>query len=134
MPLSALVDTGQAACYDDTAAISAPARGEAYYGQASGYSGDTTGLAPFIDAQWASSTLYVSTTHVKYNGFADNAAYVCFGRTLGFWSGAWQDVHGAGCQRSDLKSDTLSRMMDYIYEPDENRTNLRAKTKGRGER
>jgi hypothetical protein len=30
--------------------------------------------------------------------------YVCFGRGLGYVNGVWQDVHGAGCQRSDPKA------------------------------
>ena len=32
-------------------------------------------------------------------------AYVCFGEALGYWGGSWQDVHGAGAQRSDPKYD-----------------------------
>lgn len=31
--------------------------------------------------------------------------YVCFGEALGYWFGSWQDVHGAGAQRSDPKYD-----------------------------
>lgn len=42
-----------------------------------------------------------STTHGQ-GGRA--AVYVCFGRALGYMNGAWQDVHGAGSQRSDPKS------------------------------
>lgn len=46
---------------------------------------------------------YSSTTH--YDGPAPNkAAYVCFGRALGYINGAWIDVHGAGAQRSDPKT------------------------------
>lgn len=49
-----------------------------------------------------------STTHLQggENGTDENgnlAAYVCFGRCLGYTSGAVQDVHGAGAQRSDYK-------------------------------
>lgn len=33
-----------------------------------------------------------------------NAAYVCFGRAMGYMQGAWIDVHGAGAQRSDPKT------------------------------
>jgi hypothetical protein len=33
--------------------------------------------------------------------YGDYAVYVCFGRALGYMDGAWQDVHGAGAQRSD---------------------------------
>ncbi len=43
------------------------------------------------------------TTHANmHNG--RNAAYVCFGRGLGYFNGQWQDVHGAGAQRSDPKT------------------------------
>ncbi len=46
-----------------------------------------------------------STTHandaVVPGGYG---AYVSFGRALGYWNGQWQDVHGAGAQRSDPKS------------------------------
>ena len=45
-----------------------------------------------------------STTHVMSNNKAFNAAYVAFGRALGYWNGNWVDVHGAGAQRSDPKS------------------------------
>jgi hypothetical protein len=46
---------------------------------------------------------WTSTTHVKSNGMGDNASYIAFGRALGYFSGQWQDVHGAGAQRSDPK-------------------------------
>ena len=50
-----------------------------------------------------------STTHANMaNG--RNAAYVSFGRALGYFNGAWQDVHGAGAQRSDPK---LGNPSDY---------------------
>jgi hypothetical protein len=46
-----------------------------------------------------------STTHVNWSALAGgNAAYVAFGRALGYMHGAWMDVHGAGAQRSDPKS------------------------------
>ena len=32
-----------------------------------------------------------------------NAAYVAFGRAMGYMNGEWMDVHGAGAQRSDPK-------------------------------
>jgi hypothetical protein len=44
---------------------------------------------------------YTSTTHVDGPG-ADKAVYVCFGRAMGYMN-SWQDVHGAGAQRSDPK-------------------------------
>ena len=44
-----------------------------------------------------------STTHANMlNG--GNAAYVSFGRALGYMNNQWIDVHGAGAQRSDPKS------------------------------
>jgi hypothetical protein len=43
------------------------------------------------------------TTHAnKQNG--GNAAYVSFGRAMGYFNSKWQDVHGAGAQRSDPKT------------------------------
>jgi len=53
-----------------------------------------------------------STTHVKSNGMGDAAAYVSFGRAMGYWLGRWQDVHGAGAQRSDPKTGDPS---DFPY-------------------
>jgi hypothetical protein len=50
-----------------------------------------------------------STTHANISSApGKTAAYVCFGRALGYFNGAWLDVHGAGCQRSDPKADSLS--------------------------
>jgi hypothetical protein len=44
-----------------------------------------------------------STTHASpYAG--SNAVYLSFGRSLGLMRGVWQDVHGAGAQRSDPKA------------------------------
>ena len=52
-----------------------------------------------------------STTHVNWSTMgASSAAYVSFGRAMGYMTdpmnpsiGGWLDVHGAGCQRSDPK-------------------------------
>ncbi len=44
-----------------------------------------------------------STTHIRYPNDYSNAAYISFGRALGYMSGQWMDVHGAGAQRSDPK-------------------------------
>ena len=45
-----------------------------------------------------------STTHSNWTNMAGNhAAYVSFGRALGYMSD-WVDVHGAGAQRSDPKT------------------------------
>ena len=40
-----------------------------------------------------------------YGSLGGQAAYIPFGRALGYSSrlGKWIDVHGAGCQRSDPK-------------------------------
>jgi hypothetical protein len=47
---------------------------------------------------------WTSTTHASANGRGNAAAYIAFGRALGFMHGRWIDVHGAGCQRSDPKT------------------------------
>jgi len=44
------------------------------------------------------------TTHLSDNGGGSRASYVCFGRCLGYFQNVWQDVHGAGAQRSDSKA------------------------------
>jgi len=46
-----------------------------------------------------------STTHSSWvtGHEGANASYVSFGRALGYWQNQWQDVHGAGAQRSDPK-------------------------------
>ena len=47
---------------------------------------------------------WTSTTHVSAGLISGaNAAYIAFGRALGYMNGAWMDVHGAGAQRSDPK-------------------------------
>jgi hypothetical protein len=46
-----------------------------------------------------------NTTHVNMGAAPGaNAAYVAFGRAMGYMNGSWIDVHGAGAQRSDPKS------------------------------
>lgn len=45
-----------------------------------------------------------STTHVSYPDTVSTANYISFGRALGYIENSWQDVHGAGAQRSDPKS------------------------------
>jgi hypothetical protein len=75
---------------------------------------DTTGSAA-IDPVFSSTAIinesgvtdypfyWSSTTHANMQG-GGNAAYVAFGRALGYMNGQWIDVHGAGAQRSDPKS------------------------------
>jgi len=53
-----------------------------------------------------------STTHKRFDGSGFNAAYVAFGRALGYMRGVWMDVHGAGSQRSDPKAGDPT---DYPY-------------------
>ncbi|MCP4705890.1 MAG: DUF1566 domain-containing protein [candidate division Zixibacteria bacterium] len=46
-----------------------------------------------------------STTHANWSAVAGGfASYVSFGRAMGYMDGFWQDVHGAGAQRSDPKA------------------------------
>jgi hypothetical protein len=47
---------------------------------------------------------WTGTTHVNESLEGANAAYVAFGRAMGFFADEWQDVHGAGAQRSDPKA------------------------------
>ncbi len=46
---------------------------------------------------------WTGTTHVRSDGSGSSAAYLCFGRAMGYMNGSWMDVHGAGAQRSDRK-------------------------------
>ena len=48
------------------------------------------------------------TTHATWNGAGGFACYVSFGRAMGYMDGVWQDVHGAGAQRSDPKTGDAS--------------------------
>ncbi len=46
-----------------------------------------------------------STTHENWTSSPGNAAaYVAFGRAMGYMNSTWVDVHGAGAQRSDPKA------------------------------
>ncbi len=47
---------------------------------------------------------WTGTTHCSSGGNSDRAVYISFGRAMGYMHGKWMDVHGAGAQRSDLKS------------------------------
>ena len=46
---------------------------------------------------------WTSTTHASHRG-GQAAAYIAFGRGLGYMNGQYVDIHGAGCQRSDPKT------------------------------
>ena len=64
------------------------------------------GVTAIIDERGMEGYPYywTGTTHVKANNLGDAAAYVSFGEAAGYWMNEWQDVHGAGAQRSDPKS------------------------------
>ncbi|MCA9930077.1 MAG: DUF1566 domain-containing protein [Anaerolineales bacterium] len=48
---------------------------------------------------------WTGTTHANMFGVPGaNAAYIAFGRAMGYMNGSWIDVHGAGAQRSDPKT------------------------------
>jgi hypothetical protein len=46
---------------------------------------------------------WTGTTHANPRG-GSSAAYISFGRAMGYVNGQWTDVHGAGAQRSDPKA------------------------------
>jgi hypothetical protein len=78
---------------------------------------DTTSSAA-IDAVFSVSTntnensqtddypyFWSSTTHKSSSGLpGGSAVYFSFGRAMGFFDSMWQDVHGAGSQKSDPKA------------------------------
>jgi Protein of unknown function (DUF1566) len=51
---------------------------------------------------------WTGTTHANWNGMGGEAVYIAFGRAMGYMGGRWQDVHGAGAQRSDPKTGSES--------------------------
>ena len=53
-----------------------------------------------VDWPW----YFTGTTHTRQDGTGISAVYVCFGRAIGYWNSAWDDVHGPGSQRSDSKT------------------------------
>ncbi|CAA6821321.1 MAG: Unknown protein [uncultured Sulfurovum sp.] len=90
-----------------------------------------TSLSAAIDTEYFNATqisneaaqddygfYWTGTTHENMtNGSA--AAYVSFGRSLGYLDEKWTDVHGAGAQRSDPKNmDILGE--DYLTITDDN--------------
>ncbi|MES9941811.1 MAG: DUF1566 domain-containing protein [Candidatus Thiodiazotropha sp. 6PLUC2] len=48
---------------------------------------------------------WASTTHATSEGMGFSATYLSFGRSLGYFNSEVVDVHGAGAQRSNHKSD-----------------------------
>jgi Protein of unknown function (DUF1566) len=48
-----------------------------------------------------------STTHLDGIVLGDDAAYISFGRALGYMNGEYMDVHGSGAQRGDPKEGML---------------------------
>lgn len=51
------------------------------------------------------SYYWSGTTHANWSDISGgNAAYISFGRALGYFNYEWMDVHGAGAQRSDPKT------------------------------
>jgi hypothetical protein len=58
---------------------------------------------------------WTSTTHTTYTGSGESAAYVAFGRALGYFDNAVTDVHGAGAQRSNHKTD-ISRQATGVMD------------------
>lgn len=65
-----------------------------------------TNEAGEIDYPW----YWTGTTHKRQNYGQINAVYICFGRALGYMNGSWQDVHGAGAQRSDVKTGDFTHL------------------------
>jgi hypothetical protein len=56
---------------------------------------------------------WTSTTHATARG-GQSAAYIAFGRALGYFHNTWMDVHGAGAQRSDPKSGDPANYPSYF--------------------
>lgn len=55
---------------------------------------------------------WTGTTHAAAGGSGTEADYIPFGRAWGYMNGQWIDIHGAGSQRGDPKSGSLS---SYTY-------------------
>lgn len=58
------------------------------------------------ETDWAS--YWSSSTHQNYQDKGNAAAYIAFGRALGYMNNSFMDVHGAGAQRSDDKTGDMS--------------------------
>lgn len=55
---------------------------------------------------------WTSTTHINANNVGFSGIYISFGRAMGYMRGGWQDVHGAGSQRSSPK---IGNSADFPY-------------------
>ena len=65
------------------------------------YATPITNLAGDVDYAW----YWTGTSHLRFDGSANNGVYIAFGRGMGSMDGVNAiDVHGAGCQRSDPKA------------------------------
>lgn len=51
---------------------------------------------------------WTSTTHLKSSGIGNSGVYIAFGRALGYFNNQVVDVHGAGAQRSDDKTNVAA--------------------------
>ena len=87
--LHSLVDYSHAPAATNSAAIDPVFTATAFTNEAG---------QPDYPAYWS------STTHRKWSGIYDQAVYITFGRAMGYLDNVWQDVHGAGAQRTDPKS------------------------------
>ncbi|MCI5146410.1 MAG: DUF1566 domain-containing protein [Candidatus Electrothrix sp. AR3] len=61
------------------------------------------------------ASYWSSSTHKSSNGHGATAVYIAFGRALGYMNSQWLDVHGAGAQRSDLKTVYDMNALDQSY-------------------
>ena len=73
-------------------------------------------MSTIFDITTDESWFWTSTTHVD-GPDASCAAYVCFGRALGYFGPPgreeWINVHGAGAQRSDPKTGDPARFTRF---------------------
>ena len=54
------------------------------------------------------------TTHASVTGDGSNGCYVPTGRAMGYYRNTWVDIHGAGAQRSDPKSETVFATLNKL--------------------
>ena len=68
-------------------------------------------ISPVFSVSVPESWYWTGTTHLE-NRTCGFAVYVCFGQAMGKMNGVKMNVHGAGAQRSDPKTGTLSSWED----------------------